>query len=159
MQMSCRQIGTRPSTTTMLTTMTTLSPWWRHQMEAFSALLTLCVGNSPGTGEFPTQTPVSQNFDVFFDMRPNKRLRKQSWGWWFETPSRPLKRHCNVWVILRDTGIRTPPLNKQSREVGRSPAYCFILLWVGPSSHSGNTSCCREPLLRAHIWHEAALFV
>ena len=25
-----------------------------------------------------------------------KRLRKQSWGWWFETLSRPLCRHCNV---------------------------------------------------------------
>ena len=27
--------------------------WWRHQMEIFSALLALCVGNSPVTGEFP----------------------------------------------------------------------------------------------------------
>ena len=26
----------------------------------------------------------------------NKRLSKQSWGWWFETPSRSLWRHCNV---------------------------------------------------------------
>ena len=25
-----------------------------------------------------------------------KRLSKQSWGWWFETPSRSLWRHCNV---------------------------------------------------------------
>ena len=24
-----------------------------------------------------------------------KRLSKQSWGWWFETPSRSLWRHCN----------------------------------------------------------------
>ena len=32
----------------------------------------------------------------FFDLRPNKRLRKQSRGWWFETPSRPLWRHCNA---------------------------------------------------------------
>ena len=30
-----------------------LSPWWRHQMETFSALLALCAGNSPVTGEFP----------------------------------------------------------------------------------------------------------
>ena len=29
--------------------------WWRHQMETFSALLALCAGNSPGTGEFPSQ--------------------------------------------------------------------------------------------------------
>ena len=31
-------------------------PWWRHQMEAFSALLALCAGNSPVTGEFPAQS-------------------------------------------------------------------------------------------------------
>ena len=35
-------------------------------------------------------------FDVFVDLRLNKRLSKQSWGWWFETLSRPLWRHCNV---------------------------------------------------------------
>ena len=27
--------------------------WWRHQMEIYSALLAICAGNSPGTGEFP----------------------------------------------------------------------------------------------------------
>ena len=33
---------------------------------------------------------------VFFDLRLNNRLSKQSWGWWFETPSQSLRRHCNV---------------------------------------------------------------
>ena len=70
--------------------------WWRHQMETFSALLALCAGNSPVTGEFPAQRPVTRSFDVFFDLRLNKRLSKQSWCWWFETPSHPLWRHCNV---------------------------------------------------------------
>ena len=46
-------------------------------------------------GEFPTQRPVTRSFDVFFDLRLNKRLSKQSWDWWFETLSRPLWRHCN----------------------------------------------------------------
>ena len=44
---------------------------------------------------------------TFFDQYLNKRLSKQSvvvvvvvvgegvWGWWFETPSGPLLRHCN----------------------------------------------------------------
>ena len=32
---------------------------------------------------------------MFFYLRLKKRLSKQSWGWWFETPSRPLWRHCN----------------------------------------------------------------
>ena len=42
--------------------------WWRHQMETFSALLALCAGKSPVTGEFPSQRPVTQSFDVFFDL-------------------------------------------------------------------------------------------
>ena len=67
---------------------------WRHQMESFSALLALCAGNSPVTGEFPVQKPVTRSFDVFFDLRLNEQLSKQSWGWWFETPSRPLWCHC-----------------------------------------------------------------
>ena len=54
----------------------------------------LC-GNSPVTGEFPAQRPVTRSFDVFFDLRPNKRLSKWWWVWWFETPSRPLWHHCN----------------------------------------------------------------
>ena len=70
---------------------------WRHQMVTFSALLALCAGNSPVvTGEFPTQRPVARSFDVFFDLRLNKRLSKQSRGWWFETPSWSVWRHCNV---------------------------------------------------------------
>ena len=52
--------------------------WWRHQMETFPALLALCAGNSPVIGEFPTEGPVTRNFDVFFDLRLNKRLSKQS---------------------------------------------------------------------------------
>ena len=65
-------------------------------METFSALLAICVGNSPITGEFPAQRPVTRSFDVFFDLRLKTRLSKQSFGWWFETPSRSLWRHCNV---------------------------------------------------------------
>ena len=38
--------------------------WWRHEMEAFSALLALCVGNSSVTDEFPAQRPVMRRFDV-----------------------------------------------------------------------------------------------
>ena len=69
--------------------------WWRHQLETFFASLALCAGNSPVISEFPAQRPVTWSFDVFFDMCLNKRLIKQSWGWWFDTLSRPLWRHCN----------------------------------------------------------------
>ena len=79
--------------------------WWRHQMEAVSALLALCAGNSPVTGEFPTQRPVTQSFDVFFDLPLNKRLDKQSCGWWFETPSYPLWHHRNVKRMVACTPV------------------------------------------------------
>ena len=52
----------------------------------------LC-GEFAGPVEFPTQRPVTRSFDVFFDLRPNKRLSKQPWGWWFEAPSWSLWRH------------------------------------------------------------------
>ena len=55
----------------------------------------LC-GEFTGPGEFPTQRPVTRSFDVYFDLRLNKRLCKQSWGWWFETLLCPLWRHSNA---------------------------------------------------------------
>ena len=87
----------------------TIAPWrhlyknnvtrWRHPMETFSALLDICAGNSPVTGEFRAQRPVTRSFDVFFDLRLNKRLSKQWWGWLFETPSHPLWRHYNEYTV------------------------------------------------------------
>ena len=71
-------------------------PWWRHQMETFSALLAIVAGNSLVTDEFPAQRSVTQGFDVFVDVHLNTRLSKQWWGWWFETPSRPLWCQCNI---------------------------------------------------------------
>ena len=62
----------------------------------FSALLALCEGNSLVTVEFPLQRPVTRGFDVFFDVYLSKRLSKKSRRRWFETLSRSLWRHCNV---------------------------------------------------------------
>ena len=61
----------------------------------------LC-GEFTGPGEFPTQRPVARSFDVFFDLRLNKRLSKQSWGWWLR---RPLWRHRNELLCLDGMGI------------------------------------------------------
>ena len=72
------------------------TPLWRHQTGTISALLALCEGNSPVTGEFPPQRPVTRSFADFFDLRMNKRLSQQQWRRWFETPSCSLYRHCNV---------------------------------------------------------------
>ena len=54
--------------------------------ENISALLTLCEGNLRGSG-FPSQKPMTRSFDVFFYLRLNKRLSKQSRRQRFETPS------------------------------------------------------------------------
>ena len=75
--------------------MITPSTWWRHPMEAFSTLLAFCAGNSPVTGEFPAQRPITRSFYIFFDLRLNKRLNKKSKRRWFETPSRSLWPHRN----------------------------------------------------------------
>ena len=58
-------------------------------METFSTLLAICAS------EFPAQRPVTRSSDVFFDLRQIKQLSKHSRGWWFETLSHPLWRHCN----------------------------------------------------------------
>ena len=59
-------------------------PWWRHQRRTFSEWLALCTGNLLVTGEFPSQNPVTRNFDVFFDMRLNQQWSKQWRHRWFE---------------------------------------------------------------------------
>ena len=48
-------------------------------METFSALLAICARNSPVTGEFFAQMLATQSFDVFLDLRLNKRLSNQWW--------------------------------------------------------------------------------
>ena len=45
-------------------------------METFPALLVICARNSPVPADFPEHRPVTQSFNVFFDVRPNKRLSK-----------------------------------------------------------------------------------
>ena len=74
---------------------------WKNMMtpsngNIFRVTGPLC-GEFTGPGEFPAQRPVTRSFDVFFDLRPNTRLSKQPWGWWFETPSWSWWRHCNEW--------------------------------------------------------------
>ena len=69
-------------------------------MEAFSALLALCAGNSPVTDEFPSQRPVTQSFDIFFDLHTNK-------AWVNSRKAGDLRRHCthyDVIVMFLETG-------------------------------------------------------
>ena len=73
---------------------------WAHSLFHGIVTMTIMMTSSMDTisalQAIPAQRPVTRSFGIFFDLRLNKRLSKQSWGWWFETPSRPLWRHCNV---------------------------------------------------------------
>ena len=93
-----RQIWRYNTGTWMTRKLLSLPSWWRHRMETFSALLAFCAWNSPVTGEFSAQRPVTRSFDVFCDLGLNKPLGKLSWVWQFETPSRSLWRHYDVWT-------------------------------------------------------------
>ena len=67
--------------------------WWRHPMETFAALLVISAGNSPVTGEFPAQRPVTQSFDVFFDLRLNN-------GWVNNREAGGLRRHHAHYEVI-----------------------------------------------------------
>ena len=130
--------------------------WWRHQMETFSALLAICAGNSPVTGEFPAQRPVTRSFDVFFDLRLNKRLSKLSWGWWFETLSRLLWRHRNVYPSWRrhqmETFLRYWPfvrgIHRSQMPMTRSFMFSLISAWT--NGWANNRDVCDLRRHRAH---------
>ena len=81
-----------------------------------------------GPGEFPTQRPVTRSFDVFFDLRLNKRLSKQPWGWWFETLSWSLWRHRNEWNSHGRHG-QYSILILNSINPRRNTTTCESLLW------------------------------
>ena len=104
----------------------------------------LLCGEFTGPGEFPTQRPVARSFDVFFDLRLNKRLSKQPWGWWCETPSRPLWRQCNElinWQFVNVSGTMRTPI---------SLFYCVINIWYVDNDknlHEWSTSAKRLILM------------
>ena len=79
----------------------------------------------------PEQRPVTRSFDVFFDLRLNKRLRKQSWGWWLEMLSRPLWRHHNyhdAHVVVID-GTQGFQVSVQNPIYGGYPTLIQLLPW------------------------------
>ena len=101
------------------------SPWWLHQQDGCCSLpwhhsepallglpfkqkymmtssngnifrvTGLLCGEFTGHRWIPRTKASARSFDVFFGLRLNKQLSKQSWGWWFETPSCSLWRKCN----------------------------------------------------------------
>ena len=73
---------------------------------------------------FPRYWPfvrgMTRSFGVFFDLRRNKRLNKQSWGWWFETLLCPLWRQCNDWEVFYDVFARVGPILYATQNYGKS---------------------------------------
>ena len=69
-------------------------------METFSALPAICAGNSPVPGKLSTQRPVTRIFHVFFDLRLNKRLSKQSCG-----DLRRYRAHYDVTLMKNNSGF------------------------------------------------------
>ena len=117
----------------------------KYQMETFFALLAICAGNSPAFGEFPAQRPVTRSFDVYFDLCLNKRLRKQSWGWWFETLS---PHHdvivmdypkCRYQTCSSYTHLWSVEKALYNRDLFRKPLITMI-----PLCFNSNTNCSRH---------------
>ena len=101
----------------------------------------LC-GEFTGPGEFPTQRPVTRSFDIYFDLRPNKRLSKQYRGWWFETQPPPLWRHRNgesttsqcldtiCSALMKYTHAHPNRLLQYIPRNMHTVLLCFALLWL-----------------------------
>ena len=102
--------------------------WWRHPIRTSSASLAICTVDSPVTGEFPSQRPVTRSFDAFY-LRLDKWLIKQSRRRWYETPSRSLSCHYNVhfsnqnkqWLYLFLNPIMMYISHCWSRELNMEP--------------------------------------
>ena len=86
--------------------------------------------NSPFTGEFPSQRPVTQNFDVS-DLRLNKRLSKQPRSLWFETRSRSIWRHCYVLRHIQDSSVvwAVSSASVMSSRRGANVGSTYIAVW------------------------------
>ena len=100
-----------------------VDPWWRHQLKHFPRNWPFFEGNPPVTGDIPSQRTVTRSFVVFYDLRLNKRLSKQSGRRWFGALSHSLWRHCNAIYLPRCHlffSFVKPPLN----------TYCLLVYWL-----------------------------
>ena len=109
----------------------------------------------PLCGEFtgPRWIPLTKASDaelcVFFDLHLNKQFSKQSWGWWFETPSRPLWRHCNAETHLGDCHVQQVYLAHQWVRV----TFCRS----EPCPIDQASTVTTFPFQRAWHWHQYKL--
>ena len=99
-------------------------------MEIVSVLLAFCAENSPITGEFAAQRPVTRSLQVFFDLSPNQQLSKQRRRWWFEMPSHSLWRHCNddEWKRVPALGAATIYIKPHGCTLIYTWMYCVSIM-------------------------------
>ena len=99
-----------------------------------------CAGNSPVTGEFPSQVPVMRSFDVFLGPHLSGRMNTHPGRQWFQTASRPLWRHCSDDEAFHSAGAvcgKSSPKVSQGVPHGLPirvnevcGAFCEILWWT-----------------------------
>ena len=95
--------------------------WWRLKREHFPRYWPFYEGNPLATGGFPSQRLMTRSFDVFCDLRLNKRLRKQSRRRWFKT------RSCSLW--RHRIGLVNYLLSMYSYARGFLCTSSHVLLW------------------------------
>ena len=99
---------------------------WIHFLRCWS----LCEGNPPVTGGFPSQRPVTRRFDVFFDLRLNKCLSRQSRRRLFETSSRSLWRQCNAEVVAQQWLLSSKSRFHRSIQLWFFKLFSSIPTWI-----------------------------
>ena len=95
--MTCHLFGGKPSHNWML-----LTYWYLAHIMMTSSNGNIFSVTGPLCGKFTGHRWISPHkgqwrgalmFSLICAL--NKRMSKQSWGWWFETPSHSLRRHYN----------------------------------------------------------------
>ena len=95
-----------------------------------------------------------RSFDVFFDLRLNKRLSKQSRRRWFETPSHSLRRHCNVMCWNLEAKTKWPPVYKRillNKSFGFSNEISMKYINTGPADNM-------TALIQIMVWRKAIIW-
>ena len=95
--------------------------WWRHQMEAFSALLALCAGYSQVTGEFPSQRPVTRSFDISLIWTN---------GWANNRNAGDLRRHRAYYDVILMYYLRFQKMDKSRYEYICVYLYLYICRYI-----------------------------
>ena len=117
----------------------------------------LCAGNSPVTGEFSSQRPVTRRFVVFFDLRQNKRLSKHSWGF-------DLKRHRAHYdvIVMCTEYVQVTPAKKRAKYTSRNQWHVLIMnlqydpnfAKVGGEQSAIHTEMEMDSFFRNNYWYE-----